>query len=58
MNILIVGSGGRESAFAYKIAQSPKLTNLFITPGNAGTGQYGTNVDIKVTDLKKSLIFH
>lgn len=51
MNILIVGSGGRESAFAYKIAQSPKLTNLFIAPGNAGTGQYGTNVDLKVTDF-------
>ena len=51
MNILIVGSGGRESAFAYKIAQSPKLTNLFIAPGNAGTGKYGTNVDLKVTDF-------
>ena len=51
MNILIVGSGGRESAFAYKIAQSPKLTNLFIAPGNAGTGQYGTNVNLKVTDF-------
>lgn len=52
MNILIVGSGGRESAFAYKIAQSPKLTNLFIAPGNAGTGQYGTNIDLKVTDFE------
>ena len=51
MNILIVGSGGRESAFAYKLAKSPKLTNLFIAPGNAGTGQYGTNVDLKVTDF-------
>lgn len=51
MNILIVGSGGRESAFAYKIAQSPKLTNLFIAPGNAGTEQYGKNVDLKVTDF-------
>ena len=51
MNILIVGSGGRESAFAYKIAQSPKLTNLFIAPGNAGTGQYGQNVNLKVTDF-------
>lgn len=51
MNILIVGSGGRESAFAYKIAQSPKLTNLFIAPGNAGTDQYGTNIDLKVTDF-------
>ncbi|WP_159639028.1 phosphoribosylamine--glycine ligase [Sphingobacterium composti Ten et al. 2007 non Yoo et al. 2007] len=52
MNILIVGSGGRESAFAYKIAQSPKLTNLFIAPGNAGTGQYGKNIDLKVTDFE------
>lgn len=52
MNILIVGSGGRESAFAYKIAQSPKLTNLFIAPGNAGTGKYGTNVNLKVTDFE------
>lgn len=52
MNILIVGSGGRESAFAYKIAQSPKLTNLYIAPGNAGTGQYGQNVDLKVTDFE------
>jgi phosphoribosylamine--glycine ligase len=52
MNILIVGSGGRESAFAYKIAQSPKLTNLFIAPGNAGTEQYGKNVNLKVTDFE------
>lgn len=52
MNILIVGSGGRESAFAYKIAQSPKLTNLYIAPGNAGTGQYGQNIDLKVTDFE------
>ncbi|HMR20456.1 MAG TPA: phosphoribosylamine--glycine ligase [Sphingobacterium sp.] len=51
MNILIIGSGGRESAFAYKIAQSPKLTNLYIAPGNAGTGKYGTNVNLKVTDF-------
>ncbi|MFZ4862418.1 phosphoribosylamine--glycine ligase [Sphingobacterium sp. Mn56C] len=51
MNILIVGSGGRESAFAYKIAQSPKLSNLYIAPGNAGTGKYGKNVDLKVTDF-------
>lgn len=51
MNILIVGSGGRESAFAYKIAQSPKLNKLFIAPGNAGTDQYGTNINLKVTDF-------
>src|ERR1700748_3424876 len=52
MNILILGSGGRESAFAWKLAQSPKCEQLFIAPGNAGTGQYGTNVDIKVTDFE------
>jgi phosphoribosylamine--glycine ligase len=51
MNILILGSGGRESAFAWKLSQSPKCENIFIAPGNAGTGQYGTNVDIKVTDF-------
>jgi phosphoribosylamine--glycine ligase len=52
MNILILGSGGRESAFAWKIAQSPQCQQLFIAPGNAGTGQYGTNVDIKLTDFE------
>jgi phosphoribosylamine--glycine ligase len=51
MNILILGSGGRESAFAWKIAQSQKCQKLFIAPGNAGTRQYGTNVDLKVTDF-------
>ncbi|RYY35901.1 MAG: phosphoribosylamine--glycine ligase [Sphingobacteriaceae bacterium] len=51
MNILILGSGGRESAFAWKLSQSPKCENIFIAPGNAGTGQYGTNVDIKATDF-------
>ncbi|RFZ83219.1 phosphoribosylamine--glycine ligase [Mucilaginibacter terrenus] len=52
MNILILGSGGRESAFAWKISQSPKCSQLFIAPGNAGTGQYGTNVNLKVTDFE------
>ncbi|MES2111178.1 MAG: phosphoribosylamine--glycine ligase [Bacteroidota bacterium] len=52
MNILLLGSGGRESAFAWKIAQSPKCDQLFIAPGNAGTGQYGTNLDIKVNDFE------
>ncbi|MDB5009467.1 MAG: phosphoribosylamine--glycine ligase [Mucilaginibacter sp.] len=51
MNILILGSGGRESAFAWKLAQSPKCQNLYIAPGNAGTGQYGTNVNIGVNDF-------
>ena len=52
MNILLLGSGGRESAFAWKIAQSPKCDQLFIAPGNAGTPQYGTNVNIKATDFE------
>ena len=51
MNILIIGSGGRESAFAWKLSKSPKCSKLFIAPGNAGTGQYGENVNIKVTDF-------
>ncbi len=50
MKILLLGSGGRESAFAWKLSQSPKCEQLYIAPGNAGTGQYGTNVDLKVTD--------
>lgn len=52
MNILILGSGGRESAFAWKISQSKECENLFIAPGNAGTQQYGTNVNIGVNDFE------
>ncbi|HVW14828.1 MAG TPA: phosphoribosylamine--glycine ligase [Mucilaginibacter sp.] len=52
MNILLLGSGGRESAFAWKISQSPICSKLFIAPGNAGTPQYGQNVNIKVTDFE------
>src|ERR1700743_3837751 len=51
MNILILGSGGRECAFAWKIAQSSQCSNLFIAPGNPGTAQYGTNVNIGVNDF-------
>lgn len=51
MNILILGSGGREHAFAWKLAQSKKLNKLFIAPGNAGTSACGTNVAIAVTDF-------
>src|SRR6201985_1711338 len=51
MNILILGSGGRESAFAWKLSQSPTCGKLFIAPGNAGTGQYGTNVNVGVNDF-------
>lgn len=51
MNILLLGSGGREHAIAWKIAQSPKTDKLFIAPGNAGTARVGTNVDIKADDF-------
>lgn len=51
MNILLLGSGGREHAIAWKIAQSPKVDKLFIAPGNAGTAQTGTNVNIKADDF-------
>ncbi|MEG1749337.1 MAG: phosphoribosylamine--glycine ligase [Tannerellaceae bacterium] len=51
MNILLLGSGGREHALAWKIAQSTKVSHLFIAPGNAGTALVGTNVEIKVTDF-------
>ena len=52
MNILIIGSGGREHAFAWKMAQSKKCDKLFVAPGNAGTAQVATNVDIKVDDFE------
>jgi len=51
MNILLIGSGGREHAIAWKLSQSKKLDKLFIAPGNAGTQQVGINVDIKVNDF-------
>ena len=51
MNILLLGSGGREHALAWKIAKSSKLDKLFIAPGNAGTNQVGTNVNIKAEDF-------
>jgi phosphoribosylamine--glycine ligase len=51
MNVLILGSGGREHAFAWKISQSKKLSKLFIAPGNAGTALCGTNVQMSATDF-------
>lgn len=51
MKILLLGSGGREHALAWKIAQSPKTTKLYIAPGNAGTAEVGENVDIAVNDF-------
>ena len=51
MKVLLLGSGGREHALAWKIAQSPKVEKLFIAPGNAGTSAVGENVAIKATDF-------
>jgi phosphoribosylamine---glycine ligase len=53
MNILIIGSGGREHAFAWKISQSPLCSNLYVAPGNAGTAQLAENADIAVDDFEK-----
>ncbi|MBT3994610.1 MAG: phosphoribosylamine--glycine ligase [Chloroflexi bacterium] len=50
MKVLLIGSGGREHAMAWKLAQSPKITKLLIAPGNAGTAEVGTNVNIGVDD--------
>lgn len=51
MNILLIGAGGREHTFAWKLKQSPLCDALFIAPGNAGTAMCGTNLDIPVTDF-------
>lgn len=61
MNILLLGSGGREHALAWKIAQSPKTSQLYIAPGNAGTAQVGENVPIKADDfdaIKEFVLTH
>ena len=52
MNVLILGSGGREHAFAWKISQSDLLSQLFIAPGNPGTASLGTNLALEVTDFE------
>lgn len=51
MRVLLLGSGGREHALAWKMAQSSHLEQLFIAPGNSGTGMHGINVDIAATDF-------
>lgn len=51
MNILVLGSGGREHALALKISQSPKTAKLFVAPGNAGTAEIATNVEVGVNDF-------
>ena len=57
MNILLLGSGGREHALAWKISKSQHCHQLFIAPGNAGTLQYGTNINIGVNDFEAQKIF-
>ena len=52
MNILLLGSGGREHAIAWKLAQSPKLNKLFIAPGNPGTEMVGTNLPVNLIDFE------
>ena len=51
MKLLLLGSGGREHALAWKIAQSPKIEKLYIAPGNAGTREVGENIAIKADDF-------
>lgn len=61
MNVLIVGSGGREHALSWKLAQSNKVNALYIAPGNAGTANVGTNLSIHVNDfeaLKQAVLLH
>ena len=52
MNILILGSGGREHTFAHQIAQSEQCNQLFVAPGNAGTAKIATNISLSVTDFE------
>ena len=49
MDVLIVGSGGREHALAWKLKQSPKVKNIFVAPGNAGAAEIATNINISKT---------
>jgi phosphoribosylamine--glycine ligase len=57
MKLLLLGSGGREHALAWKIAQSPKIEKLYIAPGNAGTSSVGENVNIKADDFSSIKAF-
>ena len=59
MNILILGAGGREHTLAWKLSQSPKLKNLYVAPGNAGTSKIATNIPVGVNDfegIKKAVL--
>src|SRR5437763_6598666 len=57
MNILLLGSGGREHALAWKLKQNKQCDSLFIAPGNAGTANVGTNVDLNVADFEAISLF-
>lgn len=57
MKILVIGSGGREHALGWKLAQSPKVKKIFFAPGNAGTAQIGENVNIDPLEINKLLEF-
>ena len=57
MNVLVIGSGGREHALAWKLRQSPRVRQIFIAPGNAGTAQIGRNVEVKLAELDQLLSF-
>src|SRR5690606_36659636 len=52
MNILVIGSGGREHAFATELKNSPKCRKLYVAPGNAGTAEIAENVDLAITDFE------
>ena len=59
MNILIIGSGAREHAFCWKLAQSKKTNKVYVAPGNAGTSEIATNLDFEVSkfkDLKQNIL--
>ena len=57
MNVLLIGSGGREHALAFALAKSPLLSKLFVAPGNPGTAQYGENIVLDVTDHQAVIDF-
>ncbi|MDX1619041.1 MAG: phosphoribosylamine--glycine ligase N-terminal domain-containing protein, partial [Balneolaceae bacterium] len=57
MNVLLLGSGGREHSLAWSIKRSPLLESLYIAPGNPGTGQVGKNVDLSLSDFEAILEF-
>ena len=57
MKVLVIGSGGREHALAWKISQSSRVERVFVAPGNAGTAQEAENVDIPVHDFDRLIKF-